>query len=188
MRRVDADDREARNHGVRPLEARLERIFGLSREEKYRLAADMCRAFFAPIFARGRLFDDTIEFLDWCRQRDYRVGIVSNCPWGSPGWLWREELERHGLHERCERAVFCTDVGWRKPALPIFRAVLDQFACRAEDCMFVGDDPRWDVRGARRAGMFPVLIDRTGESVAGIDAPVIDRLHGLESILEHRGP
>ena len=33
--------------------------------------------------------------------------------------------------------------------------------------MFVGDDPRWDVYGARRAGITPLLIDRTGCPVHG---------------------
>ena len=32
-----------------------------------------------------------------------------------------------------------------------------------ERCLFIGDNPRWDILGARRAGMTPVFIDRTGE-------------------------
>jgi len=44
-----------------------------------------------------------------------KTAIVSNSPWGSSANAWRHELMRHGLLERVDAAVFCGDVGWRKP-------------------------------------------------------------------------
>ena len=49
--------------------------------------------------------------------------------------------------------------------------------------MFVGDDPRWDVYGARRAGITPLLIDRTGAGAHGEQA-ALRSLADLESVLQ----
>ena len=65
----------------------------------------------------------------------------------------------YGMWERCETVIFCSDVGWRKPAQPIFRRALEHFRCPPAQCLFIGDNPRYDMLGARRAGMVPVFID-----------------------------
>ena len=182
-RRVAAENHESRNHRVRPLHRRLARIFPLRDGENGQLLHAMSRAFMDPIFAVARRYDDTLDALCSWRRRGYRIGILSNTPWGTPPRAWHEELERHGLAERCDLALFCGEVGWRKPALPLFRAALNHFACRAEDCLFVGDDPRWDEYGARRAGIAPLLIDRAGAGARGAQAP-IRSLADLEPILQ----
>ena len=147
--RVAAEDYTARNYRVRPLRGRLARIFRLRGDQDGELMRAMSSAFMGPIFATARRYEDTLGTLCSLRGRGYRIGILSNAPWGTPPWAWHEELERHGLAERCDLALFCGEVGWRKPALPLFRAALNHFACRAEECLFIGDDPRWDVYGAR---------------------------------------
>ena len=182
-RRVAEENHEARNYRVRPLHRRLARIFRLGGDADDQLMRSMSRAFMGPIFATARRCDDTLDALSAWRRRGYRIGILSNSPWGTPPWAWHEELERHGLAERCDLALFCGDVGWRKPGLPLFRAALNYFACRAEDCLFVGDDPRWDVYGAQRAGITPLLIDRAGTGALGAEA-ALRSLADLEPILQ----
>ena len=167
---------------MRPLHGRLARIFRLRGDQNGELMHAMSRAFMAPIFATARRYEDTLDTLSSLRSRGYRIGILSNAPWGSPPWAWHEELDRHGLAERCDLALFCGEVGWRKPALPLFRAALNHFSCRAADCLFVGDDPRWDERGARRAGITPLLIDRAGTGARGAGA-ALRSLADLEPIL-----
>ncbi len=54
------------------------------------------------------------------------------------------------------------DCGWRKPAPQPFFAALAHFEARPEECIFVGDDPRWDVSGAVECGLEAVLLDRYG--------------------------
>jgi len=181
-RRVAGEDHTAPNYRVRPLHRRLARIFGLRGGADSDVMRAMNRAFMGPIFATAHRYDDTLEALSSWRRRGYRIGILSNAPWGTPPWAWHEELARHGLAERCDLALFCGEVGWRKPARPLFRAALNRFACRPEDCVFVGDDPRWDVYGARRAGIKPLLIDRTGADADGTQ-PDLRSLADLEPVL-----
>jgi putative hydrolase of the HAD superfamily len=84
---------------------------------------------------------------------------VSNTPWGSPADAWRAELTRHGLLDRVDAAVFCMDVGWRKPHRAPFDRALSLLEVAPADALFVGDDHRWDVVGAQNAGLRPVLLE-----------------------------
>ena len=115
-----------------------------------------------PICALGRRYDDVLPALKKLQAEGVRTGLVSNTPWGSPADLWREEIERLELTPHFDAIVFCRDVGWRKPAKQIFEFALAKLNARPDECIFVGDDPRWDLAGPRAAGILPILIDRTG--------------------------
>ncbi len=160
--RVVAESGESADCRVRPLEGRLARIFGL-RED---VPDGACRAFMAPIFALARVYDDTLPALAALRSRGVRTAIVSNSPWGSPAHLWREHLAGLGLLDRVDGAFFCGDCEWRKPAPQIFEYVLGRLGVTAAQCLFVGDDPRWDLAGPQAVGMRAVIIDHTGASAS----------------------
>jgi putative hydrolase of the HAD superfamily len=178
-RRVKVEDREARDHRVRPLEGRLVRIFQLDDAVRSdELVRTMCRRFMEPIFARGRCYDDTLPTLRRLRSEGVKTAIVSNTPWGSPADLWREEVERFGLDVYVDAIVFCRDVGWRKPARQIFEFTLQELQALPQDCVFVGDDPRWDVVGPRAVGIEAILIDRRGTTPDAEKDP-IQNLHQL---------
>ena len=55
----------------------------------------------------------THALLDALRERGLKLGLVSNA--FDPGWLLQEDLERMGLAERLDTAVFSSEVGKRKP-------------------------------------------------------------------------
>jgi putative hydrolase of the HAD superfamily len=147
---------------VIPLAERLSRVFGLDNVQDG-IKDQMCRSFLKPIFARGRIYDDTVGCLENLRRSGFKIGIVSNTPWGSGGDLWRQELKGLGLLDMVDETIFCTDVGWRKPDRRIFEYTLAKFNAAVNECVFIGDDPRWDIEGPRAIGMDAVLLDRTGQ-------------------------
>ena len=118
-----------------------------------------------PIFATGYCYEDSIPVIQELKLRGYQTGIVSNTPWGSPAVLWREEVQRLGLNGLVDETVFCRDVGWRKPAKQIFQYVASLFNVDPQDCVLVGDDPRWDSVGPKAFGMKPIIIDRREKTV-----------------------
>jgi putative hydrolase of the HAD superfamily len=161
MQAALAENRESPDHRFSPLLPRLRRIFRLQADLPPVVTLALTDAFMRPIFDTAKLYDDAIPALKELRSRGLKTVIVSNSPWGSAPALWRQELDRHGLLPLIDAAVFCGDVGWRKPALQIFRHAAALIAESPEHCLFVGDDPEWDIRGSKAAGMRPVLIDRS---------------------------
>jgi putative hydrolase of the HAD superfamily len=93
----------------------------------------------------------THALLDSLRERGLRTGLVSNA--FDPGWLLHNDLERMGLAERLDVAVFSSEVGKRKPHESIFRAALEPLGVAPENALFVGDRRFEDVRGAKELGM-----------------------------------
>lgn len=159
--RVEEQNRESPDDRVRPLEDRLGYIFGVEDEET---VSALCGVFVEPIFELGVLHEDVKPVLVELRRRGVKTAIVSNTSWGSPACLWRRELGRRGLAGLVDAAVFCRDVGWRKPDGRVFLHALGLLGVDASEAVFVGDDPRWDVEGPRRVGMGAVLMDRAGRS------------------------
>jgi len=168
-------------NAVWPLAERLRVLFG-DRVSDPRMLESVTQAFLQPIFAIATLDADALPVLATLRQRGIRTAIVSNLPWGSPAAPWRLELERHGLLAAVDAAVFCVDVGHRKPhPAPIERA-LQLLHVEPGEAVFVGDDPRWDVAGAERAGVRPILLSRLPGHGVGESVPVV---RDLRSVLDH---
>ena len=174
--RVAEEDHESVDHRVRPLEGRLARIFDVDLFEHPGLEADLCRVFMEPIFARGFVYEDAVPALEETGARGFRTAIVSNTPWGSPAGLWQEEVERLGLRRLVEEFVFCRDVGWRKPARQIFEHALEKMRVSPDRCVFIGDDPRWDVKGPEAAGIESVLLDRNSTHSDAGEGPITSLL------------
>lgn len=96
----------------------------------------------------------THALLDSLRARGLKLGLVSNA--FDPPWILHRDLERMGLAERLDFAVFSSEVGRRKPDPAIFETALEALGVQAADAMFVGDRLYEDVRGAGELGMTTV--------------------------------
>ena len=106
----------------------------------------------APAFVLG---STTHALLDTLRNRGLKLGLVSNA--FDPREILQPDLERMGLAERLDFAVFSSEVGLRKPHPSIFRAALDVLGVAPERTLFVGDRRYEDVRGPKELGMKTVL-------------------------------
>jgi putative hydrolase of the HAD superfamily len=96
----------------------------------------------------------THALLESLRSRGLKLALVSNTI--DPPWLLRPDLERLGLAERLDAALFSSEVGMRKPHPRIFEAALGVLGVDAERAVFVGDDLRADIGGAGALGMTTV--------------------------------
>ena len=105
------------------------------------------------------LLDDPVFVLRELQARGYRLGLLSNV--AAPGAFCRAELRRLGLLDFFEACVFSSEVGLRKPHPEIFRRMLQAIGqidrVEPAQVIYVGDSPRWDVGGAKRAGLRVVL-------------------------------
>ena len=172
--RVCLENYESRNYRVRPLDKRLSRIFRIADAS---VLDDACRLFLQPITSGAAIYEDAIPSLKELRKMGLKTAVVSNSPWGSPADLWGKEIERLGLMPYFDALCFCVEVGWRKPAKPIFHLACHRLGVEPVDCLFVGDRPKWDIDGPKRVGMRAVLIDRYG------DYPDLQSIKDLRELL-----
>ncbi len=107
--------------------------------------------------ASYRLHPDALPTLDRLRGTELTLGLISNFE----EWLERL-LEQLEVHHYFDVTVISGIEGVEKPDAKIFQIALDRAGLRAEDAVYVGDNPVFDVDAARDVGMFPVLIDRRG--------------------------
>jgi putative hydrolase of the HAD superfamily len=103
------------------------------------------------------VFPEVPEALETARRRGRRLVVVSNWDVSLHG-----VLERLAVAPRVDRILTSAEVGVRKPAAEIFERALAIAGVRADEAIHVGDSLEEDVRGARNAGIVPVLVRRDG--------------------------
>lgn len=103
----------------------------------------------------------SVEGLRHLRDRGLRLGIVSNADGTIEEQLRRGQICQvgEGLGVPVLAIVDSHLVGVEKPAAAIFRHALEPIDVRPERAIYVGDTVRYDVHGARAAGLLPVHFD-----------------------------
>ena len=97
------------------------------------------------------------QLLPELEARGIRSAVVSNMNFRGANL---EERIRRLLPENRFEFVLCScEYATRKPAAAFFRLALLKAGLRPEEAWYVGDNPRADVFGAHRAGLFPVYYD-----------------------------
>jgi len=103
---------------------------------------------------RDRLYAGVPEMLASLRARGYLVGVLTNRPSAVDAYL-----SQMGVAEHCDLILSAGQVGVWKPDRRIFEAAVNALGIRTEQTLYVGDNYYADVVGARRAGLYPVLVD-----------------------------
>ena len=124
------------------------------------------------------VFPDVIPALRAMRAAGLRLAVVSNWGWAAPELLQTLELAQH-----FEVLSISARVGYQKPHPAIFEHALELLGVEAGQAIHVGDDPKADVMGARRAGIEP---DPRGPPRPG--APAHRRRHTRRWRDGHRRP
>jgi putative hydrolase of the HAD superfamily len=101
-----------------------------------------------------RLYPDVREVLDVLRER-YPLALVTD----AQSAYTRGELHKVGLLDYFDPIIVSGDHGYRKPDRRLFQFALDGMGVAAENALYVGNDMRRDIFGAREVGMKTVMFD-----------------------------
>ena len=107
-------------------------------------------------------YPDSQPALAALRGQGLKIGLISNT--SLPGHVHAADLARYGLLEYFDDLVFSSDAGLWKPQAAVFEHALSRLGLWAEEALFVGDKPEYDVLGARNAGLRAALIEREAPS------------------------
>lgn len=100
------------------------------------------------------LYPDALSVLRECRRRGYKVGIITN----GLRLLQNRKLDICGIRSLLDLSLVSGDEGVHKPDPELFCRAAALMGVSPADCIYVGDHPVNDVRGALAAGMTPVYI------------------------------
>ncbi|NLF33114.1 MAG: HAD family hydrolase [Planctomycetes bacterium] len=176
------------SHVVRREFNALDVIGKLARRMGHRLEQEdldeIAWQWYQPLAAKGTLEEGTVQMLRQFTADGLTLAVVSNT--FIPGGVLDRHLRDLGLLELFPVRLYSCDVRYRKPHRRIFRLALQRAGLTACEALFVGDTPRADILGARRAGMLAVLKDPHGHHAASRIRPdyTVRSLLELPGILE----
>lgn len=107
------------------------------------------------------LFSDTMTTLRRLKKAGYRIAMVSDSD-GTPGMKMRRVRRQPFLKYLETIVVAGEDTSSVKPSEAPFKLVAKRMGLRPADCVYIGDNPNTDVKGARGVGMLMILIRRRG--------------------------
>lgn len=121
------------------------------------------------------LYADTMETLQYLKNKGYKIAIISNSPPTS-----KDQLVDLKIKEYVDEEIFSFNVGSRKPEKEIFLTCLQRVGVDPSEAVMIGDSMKNDIIGAKNVGINAILIDRNNT----IDyQPKIINLNQLQDIL-----
>jgi putative hydrolase of the HAD superfamily len=140
--------------------------------------------FFAELFLyfanpqAWNLYPEVAETLAALERRSLILDVISNFDSRLNGIL-----AGLGVAHRFEHIFLSSRAGYAKPAPEIFHQALAHHGLKAADALHIGDSEHSDYHGANDAGLTGVLLERNGESHAGV-SPCITTLKNILLLLD----
>lgn len=112
---------------------------------------------FIYIFRKEKLVNGATELLEYLKENNYRVFILSNSIFS--GASLKVYLNSLGIGKYIEEVFTSADIGFRKPSKAVFTHVIEALEISdPQKIYFIGDSLEKDYNGAKIAGFTPVLI------------------------------
>jgi len=161
VRALDAANEEAANDGSAYLGGYASGV-GVSDADRGGAVARLAEAFRSPsIDVWRQRVSGSVEGLRRLAASGRKLGIISNADGSIEEQLRRGEICQigEGLGVPVLAIIDSTVVGVAKPAAEIFRHALEPLGISPGQAVYVGDTVRYDIRGARNAGLQPIHFD-----------------------------
>ena len=114
------------------------------------------------LYSNGRLFPDTIRFLDKLKNKGFILAVLSNAP---KDYL-DELLESFKISKYFDCVVSAIDYDTKKPDPMLMGVMVAHLSdvcgvtLEKQDCVFIGDRPSRDIRCAKLGGVQSIRILR----------------------------
>jgi HAD superfamily hydrolase (TIGR01549 family) len=125
----------------------------------------------------GKPFLETIEVLDYLKEKKIKIGLISNT---TPTIL--RVLEKFDLNKYFDATIFSYDEGLLKTDPEMFHKLAKKLKVKLDDVVMIGDSVPTDVFGARNAGIKSILLDRMNKRTF---LPKIVNLRELKNLIEN---
>jgi putative hydrolase of the HAD superfamily len=115
--------------------------------------------FSAAFFSSAYLDPYAKEVLTKLKEK-YRLGIISNSPFGIPAKYSRQALKEHGIYDIFDFTVFSSEEGIRKPDGKIFEIAFARYGLSKKETIYIGNHPVNDIEAARNFGIDNIILTK----------------------------
>lgn len=122
------------------------------------------------------IFPDVMETLTQLKAKGVKTGLVTN----GLKRDYEQILAKLRLKNCFDVVVGIDTCGKGKPDKEIFLYALDKLCVCPEEAVFVCDSSKYDYKGAKRAGLKPLLIDREAKFSENVET-----IRSLTEILQY---
>lgn len=127
------------------------------------------------------LVDGAIQLLEYLKDKNYTLSIISN------GFIEVQytKLKQSRLLPYFSNIFLSEEVGYQKPDIRFFQAVLAKLNANNTECLVIGDNFQTDIQGAQNAGIKAIYYQKESSELSNINSNiiVIDSLLQLNAIL-----
>lgn len=115
--------------------------------------SETIQVYFQEFINYTRLLPGTLEMLAELKPR-YRLGLLSNFTYAP---AVRNIINQLGLQPYLDVVLISGDTGHRKPGSIAFGKLVEALQLPRQQVAYIGDNPDTDIKGAREAGLQPIL-------------------------------
>lgn len=150
--------------------------FGIDNEE---LAQYFEKHFLDEIINFNELIPQTIEVLEYLKEKGYQLHVVSN------GFheVTNRKVEKSGLKKYFETVTSAEDAHAMKPDERIFEYSLNLANAEKSESIFIGDDRVADVKGAQNFGLDIIFFDALKEDKSEEGLKTVQNLEEIKNFL-----
>jgi len=107
------------------------------------------------------MFSDAMSTIRRMKKEGFRLGMVSDSD-GTPGMKMKRIRKQPFLKYLETIVVAGEDTPSVKPSRRPFTLVAERLRLQPRDCVYIGDNPDTDIKGAKGVGMMMILVKRRG--------------------------
>ncbi len=149
--------------------------------ENVELAKTLGNDFLYRTTMQTNLVDGAVDLLEYLKQKGYTLSIISN------GFVEVQytKLRRSGLLQYFSNVFLSEEVGFQKPDIRFFQAVLEKLNAKTTECIVVGDNLQTDIEGAQNANIDAIFFSRGGGELSNmlLKNNIVDKLLQIAAIL-----
>lgn len=112
-------------------------------------AREMCRIYWDTLIRFAVPEPGIQKLMRELKDKGIYIGIGTDMT----AYFQVKKLEKLGLAQYVDSMVTSEEAGVEKPEPELFRLCIDKAGCLPEECLFIGDNPKKDIAGARGVGM-----------------------------------
>lgn len=101
-----------------------------------------------------KLFPSTKIILEKLKEKNYKLGIISNC-----AWISSDVLQYLSIKNSFDAIIMSFQERTIKPNRKIYLLACKKLGVKPNECLFVGDGDDQELKGAKKVGMKTALIN-----------------------------